>query len=67
MLLNLGLSKADSMGLPAFLEASPMGKPLYERFGFQIKEVATFDLTKYGLEGTDTNTVMIREPSSTVA
>ena len=67
MLLNWGISKADSLGLPAFLESSAMGKPLYERLGFQTREVVTFDLAKYGLEGTDTNSVMIREPRSTGA
>lgn len=63
MLLEWGLSKADTAGLPAFLESSSMGKPLYERVGFQPKEVVIWDLSKYGLEGTDTNTAMIREPS----
>ncbi|USP79709.1 gnat family protein [Curvularia clavata] len=67
MLLNWGISKADSLGLPAFLESSAMGRPLYERLGFQAREVVTFDLKKYGLEGTDTNTVMIREPLSNTA
>lgn len=61
MLIAWGLRKADSAQLPAFLEASPMGKPLYERMGFQEKHVETWDLTKYGLEGTDTTTIMIRE------
>lgn len=67
MLLNWGISKADSLGLPAFLEASAMGKPLYERVGFQTRELVTFDLEKYGLEGTETNAVMIREPLSKTA
>lgn len=67
MLLQWGINKADSLGLPAFLESSAMGKPLYERMGFQTKEVSVFDLTKYGLEGEDTNTAMIREPLSAKA
>ncbi|EMD62189.1 hypothetical protein GGP41_002353 [Bipolaris sorokiniana] len=67
MLLKWGLGKADELGLPGFLEASPMGKPLYERMGFRTQETAVFDLTKYGAEGEDTNTIMIREPSPTKA
>jgi hypothetical protein len=66
MLLNWGLEKADKAQLPAFLESSPMGKPLYARLGFEVQEVVTWDLTKYGLEGTDTSTVMIRPPHSNV-
>ncbi|CAO2648756.1 Nn.00g097050.m01.CDS01 [Neocucurbitaria sp. VM-36] len=62
MLLAWGLRKADSAQLPSFLESSPMGRPLYARMGFEPKHVETWDLTKYGLEGTDTSTVMIREP-----
>lgn len=62
MLLSWGLRKADSAQLPSFLESSPMGRPLYERMGFEAKEVVTWDLTKYGFEGTDTSTVMIRDP-----
>lgn len=62
MLIAWGTRKADSAQLPSFLESSPMGRPLYERMGFQEKYVKTWDLTKYGREGTDTSTVMIREP-----
>jgi hypothetical protein len=63
MLLKWGIEKADSAGLPAFLESSVMGRPLYERVGFRVKETVTFDLTKYGLEGTDKSVVMIKEPT----
>jgi hypothetical protein len=38
MLLDWGTRQADRARLPAFLESSPMGKPLYERMGFQAKE-----------------------------
>ncbi|KAF1836774.1 hypothetical protein BDW02DRAFT_545349 [Decorospora gaudefroyi] len=62
MALRWGFNKADEVQLPCFLESSPMGKPLYERMGFKVQEVVTWDLTKYGLEGEDTSTVMLREP-----
>lgn len=32
--LAWGLGRADDMGLPAYLEASSMGRPLYAKFGF---------------------------------
>ena len=62
MLIAWGLGKADSARLPGFLEASPMGKPLYARMGFKPIHEEVFDLAKYGLQGTTTNTCMIREP-----
>lgn len=62
MLLEWGCSRADKAKLPAFLESTQMGRPLYVRFGFVPKYEEVFDLTKYGQEGTDTSTVMVREP-----
>jgi hypothetical protein len=62
MLLSWGSRKADSAQLPSFLESSPMGKPLYARMGYKPVEVVKWDLTKYGHEGEDTSTVMIRDP-----
>ena len=62
ILIAWGVGKADSAHLPAFLEASPMGKPLYARMGFNQIHEEVIDLAKYGLEGTTTNTCMIREP-----
>jgi GNAT superfamily N-acetyltransferase len=62
MLLSWGLRKADSAQLPSFLESSPMGKPLYARLGFKPVEVVHWDLTKYGYEGSDYSTVMLRDP-----
>lgn len=33
--LKWGLDQADEAGVPAFLEASPYGQPLYARWGFE--------------------------------
>lgn len=62
MLLKWGLEQADKAQLPAFLESTPTGKPLYARLGFEPVHEEVFDLTKYGLEGSDVSTVMIRQP-----
>jgi len=32
--MKWGLERADRMGLPSYIEATDMGKPVYERFGF---------------------------------
>ncbi|KAF2280785.1 acyl-CoA N-acyltransferase [Westerdykella ornata] len=62
MLVRWGIEQADKEGLPTYLEASEAGKPLYERLGFEEVEVKLYDLSKYGAEGIETNTVMIRKP-----
>lgn len=50
MLVQWGCEKADELGVEAFLEASPMGQPLYARYGFEpVKEVG-LDLKKYGAD-----------------
>lgn len=35
-LVEWGLARADELGVEAFLTASPFGKPLYEKQGFQV-------------------------------
>jgi GNAT superfamily N-acetyltransferase len=35
-LLKWGLARADAEGLEVYLSASPAGKPLYEKNGFQV-------------------------------
>lgn len=62
MLIRWGTEQADKAGLMCFLEASEAGRPLYKRHGFVVKEITSFDLTKYGGTGTDENTTMTRQP-----
>lgn len=61
-LVRWGTSQADVAQLPCFLESSVMGRPLYTKCGFTPRLEQVFDLTKYGGEGGDMNTVMIRDP-----
>jgi len=50
LLLKEGLDKADELGVEAYLEASLMGRPLYERWGYEpIKDIA-LDLRRWGGE-----------------
>jgi len=60
MLLRWGLERADELGLEAYLEASMMGRPLYEKFGFQVVDTMRYDMEKYGKEGWDETVVMLR-------
>jgi GNAT superfamily N-acetyltransferase len=48
MLVRWGCEKADEAGVEAYLEASPMGAPMYARHGFQAVEEVELDLTKWG-------------------
>lgn len=50
MMLEWGLKEADRLGLPAYLEASPAGKPLYERYGFENVGEMTMDVRPWGGE-----------------
>ncbi|KAH6629871.1 hypothetical protein C7974DRAFT_312037 [Boeremia exigua] len=61
-LVRWGTEQADADQLPCFLESSVMGRPLYARYGFTPRLEQKFDLTKYGGQGEDTNTIMIRDP-----
>ncbi|MCJ1313867.1 hypothetical protein MMC25_007547 [Agyrium rufum] len=36
LLMKWGLKKADEIGVDILLEASEMGKPLYEKYGFEV-------------------------------
>ncbi|KAH8728982.1 hypothetical protein GQ44DRAFT_608047 [Phaeosphaeriaceae sp. PMI808] len=43
LLMNAGISRADDLNLECWMEASAMGKPLYEKFGYQNLFRLTFD------------------------
>ncbi|KAH7378239.1 hypothetical protein BKA66DRAFT_147710 [Pyrenochaeta sp. MPI-SDFR-AT-0127] len=51
MLVRWGCEKADEAGVEAYLEASPMGAPMYARHGFQPTKEVELDLTQW--EGKD--------------
>jgi GNAT superfamily N-acetyltransferase len=48
MLVRWGCEKADEAGVEAFLEASPMGAPMYARHGFRPVKEVEWDLRKWG-------------------
>jgi GNAT superfamily N-acetyltransferase len=64
MLLEWGCKKADEAGLPCYLDATKTGRPLYERYGFEMQKISTLDLTQFGGEGEDAVANMIRPAGS---
>ncbi|KAI1389380.1 acyl-CoA N-acyltransferase [Hypoxylon trugodes] len=60
------LAIADAHGLKTYLEATPNGKPVYERIGFREVDQLTFDIEKLTgkPEGIYYLSIMVREPKS---
>ncbi|KAI8624820.1 hypothetical protein F5Y19DRAFT_283182 [Xylariaceae sp. FL1651] len=59
------LEIADAVGLRTYLEATPGGRPIYEKLGFRTVELKEFDLTaltRGRLSGIYKLSIMIREP-----
>lgn len=46
LLMKAGIARAVELDLECWMEASAMGKPLYERFGFQPLFKIAFDTEK---------------------
>ncbi|KAK4995998.1 hypothetical protein LTR66_004291 [Elasticomyces elasticus] len=65
--LKWGLGLADELGLPAYLEGSEMGQPLYRRWGFEPLKVLPFDTTKYGGSRRQDHMCMLRPPTKQTA
>jgi len=59
-MLQVGLEKADEMGVEAYLESSPKGKGLYAKYGFEAKGEMKFDAREYGCERNVPHTLMVR-------
>ncbi|KAK0913308.1 hypothetical protein LTR02_002353 [Friedmanniomyces endolithicus] len=60
MHLRWGFEQAETLGLPVYLESSPMGRPLYARNGFETKGWLPFDARKYGSEKELPHALMLR-------
>jgi GNAT superfamily N-acetyltransferase len=43
LLMDVGIGRADGLNLECWMEASTMGKPLYEKFGYQSLLKLAFD------------------------
>ena len=58
--LSWGSEKADELSLPMFLEASPMGRPLYERHGYRAVADVPLDMRNFGHEEELPHVCMLR-------
>lgn len=63
MLLKWGAEEADRLGLESYLEASPEGKPLYEKTGFITVDTLTVDMSKWGGPASHSTALMMRPVS----
>ena len=61
ILIRSGLEIVDAACARAELEATPQGKPVYERYGFEEVDEMVFKLEEYGSKGTQVSTCMIRD------
>jgi GNAT superfamily N-acetyltransferase len=61
LLLKHGLCKfSDQLHLPTYLDAGINGKPLYERFGFEVTSTFPFDGRNYGGRSEGKHWCMVR-------
>ena len=63
MHLRWGNKQADHLGLQSYLEASPMGRPLYERMQYEKVGDLPFDARKWGLDRDLPHVIMVRPPT----
>ncbi|KAK0659707.1 putative acetyltransferase, GNAT family [Cercophora samala] len=59
LLMEWGIKKVDEDEQDAYLEASPEGKPLFEKYGFRVEEVAEY------LDGSYIERSMVRDAKKT--
>jgi GNAT superfamily N-acetyltransferase len=62
ILLDWGLQKADQEGLETYLNASMVGRKMYEATGFELVKALWFDREKWGGEGKEWYGSMVRKP-----
>jgi ribosomal protein S18 acetylase RimI-like enzyme len=59
MLLRWGLKLAVERGKRIFVYASPEGRALYEKFGFEVVGEVEMDMEKYGGKGMYIESIML--------
>ena len=65
MLIDWGTAQAEANGCPAYVEASVMGKPVYERRGFEcVGEPLVYDGRQFGMKEEFVVHKMVRRPST---
>ena len=63
LLIQWGIEQAEKTGAPAYLEAGVMGRPIYEKMGFQqVGELMELDLGPFGVEAVFAMARMVYHP-----
>jgi hypothetical protein len=62
MLLDWGLKKADDEGLVTYLNATDVGRRMYEKSRFEVVKTIEWDRVPWGGEGKDCHWCMVRQP-----
>ncbi|KAK3112086.1 hypothetical protein LTR53_012001 [Teratosphaeriaceae sp. CCFEE 6253] len=60
MQLRWGFAEAEKLGLPVYLESSPVGRALYAREGFEMKGWLAIDAREFGCEKELPHALMLR-------
>lgn len=58
--LEYGCKMADELGLSTYLDSTPAGRAVYQRFGFEVLEEEAWDLRPYGKDVTYYTCTMLR-------
>ncbi|KAL4899008.1 hypothetical protein BDW74DRAFT_171843 [Aspergillus multicolor] len=61
-LVQWGVDVADRLGMGVYLEATEVGRPLYEQFGFEVVKVVNFYAADFGGLGRHRYAFMLRQP-----
>jgi hypothetical protein len=62
LLLEWGIKKADDEGLVTYLNATDVGRRIYEKKGFEVVKAIEWDRVPWGGEGKDCHWCMVRQP-----
>ncbi|KAL6719969.1 hypothetical protein ACLMJK_001890 [Lecanora helva] len=62
MLIRSGLETVDKARAPAYVEASPIGFPLYLKHGWQPVDQVVIDMRPYGGKGIERQNLLMRKP-----
>ena len=60
IMLDWGLEEADKRGMPTYLDATGLARPIYEKRGFVVVKGVEWDRVPWGGEGRDMHWCMLR-------
>ncbi|OQE34634.1 hypothetical protein PENCOP_c016G02005 [Penicillium coprophilum] len=63
-ILKWGTEKADASQSRIFLEGTPEGVPVYQKYGWKVVEEVVLDFAQFGGEGHESFFLMMRDPVS---